>query len=72
MTGVQTCALPISTTSKISPLGVKGMGESGCTASIPSLVDAALDALRPLGVTDLDMPLTPARLWGAMQAAKQK
>jgi carbon-monoxide dehydrogenase large subunit len=60
------------TTSKISPLGVKGMGESGCTASIPSLVDAALDALRPLGVTDLDMPLTPARLWGAMQAAKQK
>ena len=59
------------TTSKVSPLGVKGMGESGCTASIPSLVDAVIDALRPLGVQQLDMPLTPSKLWHAMQAAKQ-
>ena len=59
------------TTSKVSPLGVKGMGESGCTASIPSLVDATIDALRPLGVQKLDMPLTPATLWHAMKAAKQ-
>ena len=60
------------TTSKVSPLGVKGMGESGCTASIPSLVDAVIDALRPLGVQQLDMPLTPSKLWHAMQGAKQK
>jgi carbon-monoxide dehydrogenase large subunit len=59
------------TTSKVSPLGVKGMGESGCTASIPSLVDAVIDALRPLGVQQLDMPLTPSKLWHAMQAVKQ-
>ncbi len=60
------------TTSKVSPLGVKGMGESGCTASIPSLVDAVIDALRPLGVQKLDMPLTPSKLWRAMQEVKQE
>jgi carbon-monoxide dehydrogenase large subunit len=60
------------TPSKVSPLGVKGMGESGCTASLPALVNAVIDALRPLGVTRLDMPLTPSRLWHAMQAAQQE
>ena len=60
------------TISTVSPLGVKGMGESGCTASIPSLVDAVLDALRPLGVQNLDMPLTPAKLWHAIKAAEAK
>jgi aerobic carbon-monoxide dehydrogenase large subunit len=59
------------TASKVSPLGVKGMGESGCTASIPSLVDAVIDALRPLGVQKLDMPLTASKLWHAMQGAKR-
>ena len=54
------------TPSKVSPLGVKGMGESGCTASIPVLVAAVLDALRPLGVDHLDMPLTPSRVWHAI------
>ncbi len=58
------------TPSKVSPLGVKGVGESGCTASLPVLVNAVLDALRPLGVKHLDMPLTPSKLWHAMQAAK--
>jgi len=48
-----------SDASKVSPLGVKGMGESGCTASLPALVNAVIDALRPLGVKHLDMPLTP-------------
>jgi carbon-monoxide dehydrogenase large subunit len=55
------------TESKVSPLGVKGVGESGCTASIPVLVGAVLDALRPLGVDKLDMPFTPARVWGAIK-----
>ena len=52
-------------------LGVKGVGESGCTASIPSLTNAVLDALRPLGVQHLDMPLTPAKVWHAIQAARK-
>jgi carbon-monoxide dehydrogenase large subunit len=51
-------------------LGVKGVGESGCTASIPSLTNAVLDALRPLGIQHLDMPLTPAKLWHAISSAK--
>jgi len=57
------------TPSTVSPLGVKGMGESGCTGSIPALASAVLDALRPLGVRHLDMPYTPAKLWQAIQAA---
>ncbi len=56
-----------ATPSKVSPLGVKGVGESGCTASIPSLVSATLDALGTVGVKHLDMPMTPARVWGAMR-----
>ena len=52
-------------------LGVKGVGESGCTASIPSLTNAVLDALRPLGVQHLDMPLTPAKVWHAIRAARK-
>jgi aerobic carbon-monoxide dehydrogenase large subunit len=59
------------TESKVSPLGVKGVGESGCTASIPVLVGAVLDAVRPLGIKNLDMPLTPARVWRAMREATQ-
>jgi carbon-monoxide dehydrogenase large subunit len=47
------------------------MGESGCTASLPALVNSVIDALRPLGVAHLDMPLTPSKLWHAMQSAKQ-
>ncbi|HEY7658043.1 MAG TPA: xanthine dehydrogenase family protein molybdopterin-binding subunit [Burkholderiales bacterium] len=52
-------------------LGVKGVGESGCTASIPSLANAVLDAVRPLGVGHLDMPMTPAKLWHAIHSAKK-
>jgi carbon-monoxide dehydrogenase large subunit len=57
------------TQSKVSPLGVKGVGESGCTASIPVLVGAVQDALRPLGIKKLDMPLTPSRVWRAINGA---
>jgi len=60
------------TVSKVSPLGVKGVGESGCTASIPVLVAATIDALRPLGVTHLDMPLTSSKLWHAIQQANRR
>jgi carbon-monoxide dehydrogenase large subunit len=60
----------LPTRSKVSPLGVKGVGESGCTASIPVLVAAVIDALRPLGIHHLDMPLTAAKLWQAIRAAQ--
>lgn len=50
-----------------NPLGAKGAGEAGCIGLPPALVNATLDALRPLGVTDLAMPLTPSRVWTAIQ-----
>jgi carbon-monoxide dehydrogenase large subunit len=53
-------------------LGVKGVGESGCTASMPSLTNAVIDALRPLGIQHLDMPLTPSKLWHAIKSAKKQ
>jgi len=50
----------------MNALGAKGVGEAGCTGSIPALVNATIDALRPLGISHVDMPLSPARLWGAI------
>jgi carbon-monoxide dehydrogenase large subunit len=50
-----------------NPIGAKGVGEAGCIASTPAVVNAALDALRPFGVTDIRMPLTPERVWRALQ-----
>lgn len=58
------------TPSPINPLGVKGIGEAGTTAAPPTLVNAVLDALRPLGVEHLDMPLTPERVWRAIRTAR--
>ncbi len=55
----------------ISPLGVKGMGESGCTASLAALTNAVMNALRPLGVPPLEMPLTAHKLWQAITAARK-
>ncbi len=56
------------TPSPTNPLGVKGIGEAGTIASTPAVVNAVLDALSPLGVRHLDMPLKPERVWRAMQA----
>jgi carbon-monoxide dehydrogenase large subunit len=53
-----------------NPLGVKGGGEAGCIGAPPAIVNAALDALRPYGVTHLDMPLHPERVWRALQAGR--
>ena len=58
------------TPSKVSPLGVKGVGESGCTGSLPALANAVMNALRPLGVAHLDMPLTSSKIWHALHARK--
>lgn len=52
-----------------NPFGAKGVGEVGSVGLPPAIVNAALDALRPLGVRDLDMPLTPHRVWQAIQDA---
>jgi carbon-monoxide dehydrogenase large subunit len=54
-----------------NPLGVKGVGEAGTIASTPAVVNAIVDALRPLGVRDITMPCTPERVWRAIQAARE-
>jgi carbon-monoxide dehydrogenase large subunit len=51
-------------------LGVKGVGEAGTIASTPAVVNAIIDALRPLGVPDVQMPCTPERVWRAIQDAR--
>jgi carbon-monoxide dehydrogenase large subunit len=53
-----------------NPLGTKGCGEAGAIGSPPAVINAVLDALRPLGVKDFDMPASPSRVWAAIQAAK--
>ena len=53
------------------PLGVKGIGEAGTIASTAAVYNAVLDALRPLGVTSIRMPLTPERVWQAIRHARQ-
>jgi aerobic carbon-monoxide dehydrogenase large subunit len=58
------------TATDTNPLGVKGVGEAGTIASTPAVVNAVVDALSPLGIRHIDMPLTPERVWTAMQAAK--
>ncbi|MGP4013072.1 xanthine dehydrogenase family protein molybdopterin-binding subunit [Streptomyces sp. 4N124] len=57
------------TPSTLNPLGVKGVGEAGTIASTPAVVNAVVDALRPLGVTDVRMPCTPQRVWEAIEEA---
>ncbi len=51
------------------PVGVKGVGETGTIASTPTVYNAVLDALSPLGVAQIDMPLTAAKVWQAIQNA---
>jgi carbon-monoxide dehydrogenase large subunit len=59
-----------SVPSPTNPLGVKGAGEAGTTGAIPALANAAIDALRPLGIHHLDFPYSPARVWAAIENAK--
>jgi aerobic carbon-monoxide dehydrogenase large subunit len=58
------------TPSDVNPLGVKGAGETGTIASTPAVVNAVMDALAPLGVRHVDMPLTPERIWRTIQQAQ--
>jgi carbon-monoxide dehydrogenase large subunit len=54
-----------------NPLGIKGVGEVGAIGVPPAVINAVLDALAPLGVTDISMPATPEKVWRAIQAAKK-
>jgi carbon-monoxide dehydrogenase large subunit len=53
-----------------NPLGTKGCGEAGAIGSPPAVINAVLDALKSVGVTELDMPASASRVWEAIQAAK--
>jgi carbon-monoxide dehydrogenase large subunit len=56
----------IDVPAKTNPIGVKGVGEAGCVGAPPAIMNALLDALRPRGVSHLDMPATPHRIWQAL------
>jgi carbon-monoxide dehydrogenase large subunit len=59
------------TPSPTNPLGVKGVGEAGTIAATPAVINAVVDALSHLGVTDVPMPASPQRVWQAIQRAKE-
>jgi carbon-monoxide dehydrogenase large subunit len=59
-----------TTPCKINPLGAKGVGELGTVGGTPTVINALLDALRPLGVKHIEMPATSERVWRAMKQAK--
>ncbi|MCL6626256.1 xanthine dehydrogenase family protein molybdopterin-binding subunit [Alicyclobacillus shizuokensis] len=60
------------TPSPHNPLGVKGIGETGTIAATPTVVNAVLDALAPFGVREIQMPLTPERVWRSIQEGGQR
>jgi carbon-monoxide dehydrogenase large subunit len=58
------------TPSPVNPMGVKGVGEAGTIGATPALVNAVVDALAPLGVKHVDLPVKPERLWRIVQQAQ--
>jgi carbon-monoxide dehydrogenase large subunit len=60
-----------SVPARTNPLGAKGCGEAGCAGSLPAVMNAIVDALKPLGITHIDMPATPERVWSAIRGAKR-
>ena len=54
----------------VNPLGVKGAGQAGCMAAPQTIINSILDALAPLGITYIDMPATPERIWRAIHSAQ--
>jgi carbon-monoxide dehydrogenase large subunit len=59
------------TPSPVNPLGIKGAGETGTIAATPTVANAVIDALTPFGITHIDMPLTPEKIWKAVKAARK-
>jgi len=60
----------IEVPSPTNPLGAKGIGESGTIGAPAAVANAVLDALKPLGIRHIDTPLTPERVWRALQEAR--
>lgn len=54
-----------------NPLGAKGVGEAGTIGSLPAFVNAVVDALSPLGVKHIDIPMTPQKVWKAITERSQ-
>ena len=63
---VESSPVPTAT----NPLGVKGAGEAGTVGALPGIMNAAVDALAPLGITHVELPLTPEKLWRTIRAAR--
>lgn len=57
---------------KVNPLGVKGVGEAGTVGSMVAVINAICDALAPFGVSHIEMPATPPRVWAAIEAARAR
>src|SRR6478735_6059066 len=55
-----------------NPIGVKGAGQAGAIAAPHTVINAVVDALRPLGIEHVDMPATPQRIWSLIQAARKR
>ena len=55
---------------RTNPLGAKGCGEAGCAGALPAVTNAVLDALKPYGIVEMQMPMTAAKIWAAIRAAK--
>jgi carbon-monoxide dehydrogenase large subunit len=68
MPEVQRASRPVP--AKTNVLGAKGCGEAGCAGALPSVMNALVDALSEYGITHIDMPATPLRVWEAIQAAR--
>ncbi len=60
------------TPSPSNPMGIKGVGEAGTIGATPAIANAVMDALSPLGIRHLDLPLTPEKIWRAIAPAKAK
>jgi carbon-monoxide dehydrogenase large subunit len=57
---------------KTNPVGAKGCGEAGTSGGLPAVANAVIDALSDFGIRNLEMPMTPARIWQAIEEAKKK
>jgi aerobic carbon-monoxide dehydrogenase large subunit len=62
----------METPTPLNELGAKGIGESGTIGATPAVQNAVVDALSPFGVRHIDMPLSPERVWQAIQTATRR
>ena len=67
---IEVASHPVPT--KTNPIGAKGCGEAGTSGGLPAVANAVIDALSEYGIRHLDMPMTPARIWQAIEDAKRK